>query len=205
MIDVHDIPVSWLHVLDDIQNVCPSAVISGGALRDLYHGVPVKDIDIFIEAGGEQEAWGLFKLLGGEVPEDVGSTYGLADLADMDENGGAYPESMKEVILVQDYPGRNETGLPVQLIFVNWRTDRIHLRFDMGICRITYDGHHLDISEEFKDDSDRKLLNVRRCSSKTALGSSINRIVRLKEKYPDFEIALDGVEIKEVDNQRDSV
>lgn len=205
MISINDIPLGWLHTLWDIQKVCPSAVIAGGALRDLWHDKPVKDIDIFIEAGGDTEAWGLFQKLGGTMPEDAGKNYGLADVADMDEEGGAYPRSMEEVILVQDYPGQNDTGLPVQLIFVNWKTDKIHLRFDLGICRISTDGAELSTSEAFRFDSREKLLNVRRCQNKWALGSTINRIVRLKEKYPDFQIALEGLKFSnetiQVDNQ----
>jgi len=63
------IPDTWKQVLEDIQKVCPSAVLAGGALRDLVFDVEVKDLDIFIEAGNENEAWGSFKALGGKIPE----------------------------------------------------------------------------------------------------------------------------------------
>jgi hypothetical protein len=199
VLTINDIPMSWLHTLWDIQKVCPSAVIAGDALRDLWHGKPVKDIDIFIEAGGDTEAWGLYQLLGGEMPEDIGSRYGLADLADM-EDGGAYPQSMSEVSLVQNYPGENETGLPVQLIFVNWKTEAITKRFDMGICRIWCDGNSVQLDQEFTDDSSDKLLNIRRCENKWMLGASIKRYARLLEKYDDWDLALSGFDVKEVDN-----
>tara|TARA_Y100001001_G_scaffold163782_1_gene193797 strand:+ start:1135 stop:1761 length:627 start_codon:yes stop_codon:yes gene_type:complete len=206
MIDLKDIPASWLGVLEDIQKVCPSAVLAGGALRDLYHGVEVKDLDIFIQAGDEAESWGLFEKLGGKRPKDFTEFgYGLQDLSDMDSDGGAYPRSMQEVILVENYVGENPTDIPVQLIFVNWNTARIHERFDIGICRVSTDGVKVFVSKEFKEDHHEKVLNIRRCENKWMLGSSIERIVRLREKYADFQIALEGLKFSnetiQVDNQ----
>ena len=63
-----DIPKSWRSVLSEIQKHCPSAVIAGGALRDLYHEVQVKDLDIFIEAGDSEEAEGLMDIISGRTP-----------------------------------------------------------------------------------------------------------------------------------------
>lgn len=104
------IPQSWTDLLSQIQAICPSAVLAGGALRDLDHGVPVKDLDIFIRAGSNDEAVGLNELLGG-VP-----------MSDPDTQ--MYPASMAEIQLVTDLDPEseiinNETGLPVQLIFIN--------------------------------------------------------------------------------------
>ena len=195
MIDMKDIPPEWLDILEEIQVVCPSAVIAGGALRDLWFGVPVKDIDIFIECGGMDEAEGLFKKLGGVMPEKEWSG-GLEDVTE----AGLYPESMREVVLVEDYPRQTEGGLPVQLIFVNWKTHRITARFDIGICRIATDGNTLIVDEGFEEDAANETLNIRRCNNKWMLGASISRLIRLLKKYPDWKIQLEGVEIKEVDD-----
>lgn len=195
MISMKDIPTDWLDILAEIQVVCPSAVIAGGALRDLWLGVPVKDIDIFIECGGMDEAEGLFQKLGGQPPEKEWDA-GLSDVTE----AGLYPESMKEVILVEDYPRETKDGLPVQLIFVNWKTHRITARFDIGICRIATDGTTLTVDEGFDEDVMNKALNIRRCNNKWMLGASISRIIRLLKKYPDWTIQLEGVKIKEVDD-----
>lgn len=194
MIKFSDIPATWLQVLEDIQKVCPSAVLAGGALRDLWHDRPVKDIDIFIGVGGIDEAQAQFEKLGGEPP-DEGWEVQLADIAD----AGIYPESMKEVILVEDYVGDNPTGIPVQLIFVNWNTQYITDRFDFGICRIMTDGGSLKVCHTFEEDSANKALNIRRCNNKWMLAASISRILRMKEKYKDWDFRLEGVKLKEVD------
>ena len=197
MIEVSSIPDSWKQVLETIQRQCPSAVIAGGALRDLHFGKPVKDIDVFIAAGGIDEAEGLFKLLGGKPPKS--RDYGLQDI---DGQPAVYPESMREVILVEDYPKKlNPTGIPVQLIFVNWQTASIIERFDMGICRISFDGIQVKHDRWFTEASEEKVLNIVRCQHKNALGASIGRYVRLLKKYPDFELRLCGVEVKDSDNE----
>jgi len=93
---------------------------------------------------------------------------------------------MQEVILVEDYAGDNPTGIPIQLIFVNWKTERSHERFDIGICRISYDGRDVSISRDFEQDSSDQVINIRRCENKWMLGATINRYLRLKKKYPDW-------------------
>ena len=138
------------------------------------------------------EAEGLFQKLGGQPPEKEWDA-GLSDVTE----AGLYPESMKEVILVEDYPRETKDGLPVQLIFVNWKTHRITARFDIGICRIATDGTTLTVDEGFDEDVMNKALNIRRCNNKWMLGASISRIIRLLKKYPDWTIQLEGVKIKE--------
>lgn len=185
-----NVPQPWQDVLADIQQVCPSAVIAGGCLRDIYLDKKVKDIDIFIQAGDITEAEGLFEKLDGKPPKT--RDFGLS----MDE-AGAYPDSMTEVILVEDYPGKNPTGSPVQLIFTNWRTSCIIDRFDTGFCQIMFDGKEVRASEWFHHDCGLKVINIRRCESKTHLGSSIKRFARFQKKFPDWELGLDGVHLKE--------
>lgn len=46
---IDKIPAEWRAVLKALQNAgAPEAMIGGGALRDLYNGRPVKDVDIFL-------------------------------------------------------------------------------------------------------------------------------------------------------------
>lgn len=47
--DIEKIPQAWRRLLQALQqNGAPEAVIAGGALRDLYNGRKVKDVDIFL-------------------------------------------------------------------------------------------------------------------------------------------------------------
>lgn len=65
---VNDVPLAWRQLLADVQLELPrgGAVLAGGALRDLDNGVEVKDLDIFIECGDQDEAAELNQILGGK-------------------------------------------------------------------------------------------------------------------------------------------
>lgn len=189
-----DIPQSWKDLLQRVQQQCPSAVLAGGALRDLDHGVPPKDLDIFIEVGDIDEALVLCEKLGGVTPEN--------DDLDEDDNK-VYPASMAEVKLVADYDHeKNKLGvdvnLPVQFIFVDWRTHSIVERFDYGICRIAYNGREIIEGSGYESDKMNKTMTIFRCKSEMALSSSVMRFARLKQKYPDHRWCWQGNLIKVV-------
>ncbi len=42
-----EVPESWKVELEAVRKFCPSAIIAGGCLRDLYCGKEPKDIDFF--------------------------------------------------------------------------------------------------------------------------------------------------------------
>src|SRR5690348_12463644 len=60
-----ELPQEWREALRRVQLYFPEAVIAGGALRDLFTGRQVKDIDVFVEAinPGDQGAWRVERLL----------------------------------------------------------------------------------------------------------------------------------------------
>lgn len=41
------LPKRWLHVLETVQKYFPTAIIAGGAIRDTYCELPIKDVDLF--------------------------------------------------------------------------------------------------------------------------------------------------------------
>lgn len=175
------VPQSWTDLLHQIQKICPSAVIAGGALRDLDHGIAVKDLDIFIRAGSNDEAVGLNELIGGQPMTDPDTQM--------------YPASMQEIQLVVDLDDerdliQNETGLPVQLIFINWDTRFICKRVDFGLCKTSYDGRELYFSSEYQIDKDSKSMTLQRCDNEQALSRSVARFARWKPRYPEHEFVL---------------
>lgn len=175
---VADIPLAWQKELADLRAVCPTAVLAGGALRDLDNGREVKDLDIFIRAMSEREALCAIELLNASgfhvehQPSDLTS----------------YPEDQNlEVVLIANVVGSDETP-PVQLIFTNWDTDRIVERFDYGICRVAFDGTNLVVSDDYIDDREAQVFRLRR-DRPTAISmrGSIHRYARLTaDKYPGW-------------------
>jgi hypothetical protein len=177
------IPASWGILLRTVRDVCPSAVLAGGALRDWDNGRPVKDLDIFIAADGMDEALAAIARLtraGFEVS--------------FDETGEetAYPEDQNlEVILVADVLNRRPTALPVQLIFTAWDTSQIVERFDYGICRLAYDGERFVRPPEYDEDKAAQVFRLRRDRpTPISMRGSIRRYARLvNSKYAGWDWA----------------
>ncbi|WP_375292273.1 hypothetical protein [Sphingomonas melonis] len=170
------IPPAWTELLHRIQAVCPTAVLAGGALRDLNNGREVKDLDIFISCRAEQ--------LADRAMQDLGE----AGFAIAWEKGDTtcYPEDQNlEVVAIMDLLGFD---LPVQLIFTNWDTDRILDRFDYGICRIAFDGEKVTTQACYHEDKRDRVFRLRRDRpTPVSMRGSVHRYARLVAgKYPDW-------------------
>lgn len=174
MLTVNDIPQEWKDLLAEIQATGARAVIAGGCLRDLDNGVAPKDIDIFIEAGDDEEAANLNEVLGGKNIDNPEKQW--------------YPESMREVILVSG--SKKDAGLPVEFIFVNWQVSNILARFDYGFCRLAFDGKDVTWDEQYDQDKANKVMTLMRCESEGALASSVRRFARWRDKYPEHDWCL---------------
>jgi hypothetical protein len=178
-----EIPQSWRDALARLHaNGFPEAIIGGGALRDLDHGVPVKDVDFFVMARPFQLAT-LNKAFGREgrvlVNESVADYLGFSD----------------DVVMVVDYS--NDDDIPFQVIvscpdcsseqFLEYQLER----FDLGLCRIAYDGG-FHRHETYEEDASDKVLRIR---DPRRIPRSITRAARIQAKYPGYRIILpDGVE-----------
>lgn len=172
------IPAEWTELLLRIRAVCPTAVLAGGALRDLDNGREVKDLDVFIGEGTMDGALRAIRALqeaGFEVVYD--ETF---------EGGKVYPEDQNlEVVLVAEMEGFD---LPVQLIFTGWRTEIIVDRFDYGVCRLSWDGKELVRPPEYDEDKAAQVFRLRRDRpSPASLRGSVRRYARLVEKYPGWD------------------
>lgn len=175
------IPADWSALLRAIRRVCPTAVIAGGALRDLDNGREVKDIDVFVFADSDREAFAAMEALNGaNLDVSYDETF---------EGGKAYPEDQNlEVIQIAELHG-HDLEVPVQLIFVRWDTARIVERFDYGICRLSWDGETLTRPPEYDEDKAAKVFRLRRDRpTPISMRGSVRRYARLTaEKYPDWD------------------
>src|ERR1035437_7664894 len=119
MITVQEIPQDWKDVLARVQGAFPGAIIAGGALRDLYHGKPVKDVDIFIPIEN-------FGIQGLDFLKDLNLS--LSPVG----NGRANPDrkifGIYQTML---------NGVQYELIFASLNACDIHT-FDINICQIQF-------------------------------------------------------------------
>jgi hypothetical protein len=117
------IPQEWKDELAKLREVCPSAIIAGGCLRDLYCGRAPKDIDFFALPPER------------EMPFPwVGS--------DMDYEG------MEYVLAVLT---RHDKAPPLNLIFYDGADSVNELleSFDFGLCQIAFDGFNTLVTPAF--------------------------------------------------------
>src|SRR5437899_726457 len=101
------------------------AIIAGGAIRDHILGLPVKDIDIFVLGMDAQSAKQIF---GADIIEYAG----------VEEAKHHY---------------RTRDGLAVDLVFSRYdNVQEVLEHFDLGICRVGWDGWDYVITDDFEFD-----------------------------------------------------
>lgn len=186
------IPTLWSDVLSKIQTVFPSAVIAGGALRDLDNERPIKDVDIFIPV---------------QTPDDYTKIYDLfpdAVLSKHTQYGiKAVPDDADRDIWAIFNLNRGSlldgSFISFDLIICTEAAADMN-SFDINLCQIIYDGHKVVKSNEYiKGQAEKvlKVLNVNRTDR------NARRMERMKAKYPDFTVELYQTDLEEfLDNQR---
>lgn len=171
----------------------PDAWIGGGLLRDLLHGVPPRDIDIFtfepcvLREGGvgirEKRA------TSAEPPSEI---TGVAD-HDLDQ---AY-EAVRIIEVEESYYSAACT-MPIQIIhLLRKRTeDGLSIgadnafeaikQFHLGICQIALreDGTGFYTTPAFTIDCRDEVLTVRYCESMVEAERIVAKVNTLRERYP---------------------
>lgn len=165
-------------VLDVVRWHFPEShpVIGGGALRDSYHGRPIKDVDVFLRKKDHET---LDSSLTRKIfTPFIAQAYGRSDMH------GAWD-------LVQSV-----SGYEVQVILADFE-DQMDLAgtFDLGIARITYNGEWVYVHPDFTQDSQDKAFRIRRADNRYEVERSHKRITRLSVKYPDFLHHITATEI----------
>lgn len=175
-------------MLERVQAYIPGAVIAGGYLRDLYLGMPYKDIDIFIP-----------------FTEDVDELIEQIRWKPVIETE-YHPTTIREVHCCKYKPqteitrvwdvvsyrqvGFEDTLKGVQIIMLQKGftiQDRVE-RHDFGICQIWYDGVNTYCTDAFLQDFEQKTFTLVVCESAEEYNRSMRRWDRFKEKYTQFDL-----------------
>ena len=158
-------------ILRQVRVLVPGShpVIGGGALRDLYHGRPIKDVDVFLRAE--------------DHPAPL-SHPGISLMIPPSISGYALRSDMHGVWNVRE----PLCGFDVQLIVADFG-DMFDLAetFDLGLSRITYEGgQYVHMTEDFLRDSLNQVFRILRSDDDGQTARSERRIERLLLKYPEF-------------------
>lgn len=169
------VPMAWLIAMSKVSAVTGMpCILSGGALRDLVLGRPVKDLDISLPYSEEvfKDALDGFS----HYPKSQHIAAGAA----------GYIDGMCEckAVLGFDLPGIP----PLNLVFL--RDDipmsalEVAGRNDFGICQIACNSNgHIEVTEAFLKDADNKTFTVTRPDDGDRC---LRRFERLSEKYPGY-------------------
>lgn len=156
----------WFH---ELREAAPEAHIAGGAVRDDYLGVPIKDVDVFV----------------GEVNE----TRAREVLAEHFE----WKRSMDESYFTSDPRVRaahefDMPDTPINLIVLSEALSMLENveRFDFGVCRAAHNGECGFFHADFTHDVERRCFTLRKCENESQMGLSLGRYRRLSEKFPEW-------------------
>lgn len=155
-----------------IKKICPEAILAGGALRDSFFDVSIKDIDIFVGPSFVGE----WRTIVQANNYDVALEY--------DEKRGYIGN--KNIISVFGLKKKNATDLPIQIIVceeIPTISSLIH-EFDWGFCQIgTEDIEKIYVTKAFKDDVVNNTATLVNGYGPDNDKPSIKRGIRLQRKY----------------------
>jgi hypothetical protein len=207
------IPQEWLGVLASMQQTgAPEAVIAGGALRDLFNGRKVKDVDIFLTNRGSERKnrkflTRAFKAAQIRVAEQPVSTgyYGSTrreafPVPKMQKFSRALDEGRR---LVLQSAGESWTVLAgpdkteYNVVFVSENlmnaargadgqtiaAGRLLNAFDFGLCQISTDGKKLCTTAAYDGDVANKRISLVQGND-----SSKEHLHRIMKKYADWTL-----------------
>jgi len=169
------IPEQWKEILSAVQEYHPQAIIAGGALRDLWHGKPIKDVDIFVPV----------VVCDDDLYENL--------ILSLDP----YAEKIASSIYGQSQEGEPQPGfrhihviwrltldeIVYEIIFIEDRGEDLISVFDLSLAQIGYDGRTLRTTAAFNQtilDKVVRVLNVNRADR------GAKRLERVLSKYPEY-------------------
>jgi hypothetical protein len=189
--EISQIPAAWLSELAKVQEVDPDAMIAGGALRDLDHGLQVKDVDVFLtyrEGVVEAVEEAVGRRLSILVPEPKHRSNNVSEyLSHFDDEVACVFDDG-----VEDFDWENgeyvtKPNPPYQFIFLQHGVGDPVSRIDFGLCRIGVGRSGVVVTPEYERDKRNKTFTLLRPRS---VETALRRYERLKEKFPDHRLIL---------------
>ncbi len=186
------IPALWGDVLVMVQHAFPGAIIAGGALRDLYHDKPIKDVDVFIPFFGEPDLddikialQAVKDTLDKQDDIEIDDVFGM--MLRVDENvqliaASWYGQSDLERDVVAVFSATIK-GTKFDFVFMRQMKEHMLPSFDINICQIGYDANTWFTTNDFDSgvrDKTLRVMNVNRNDR------NAKRLARVSEKYPEY-------------------
>lgn len=193
----HDYMRSALHLMHKSGH--DSAIIAGGAIRDMFHGVEISDVDIFVQYktlpdtpkrsfnhDEWNEYWRDVFQLGSKFFSTVQWVYSPYTHPDDEDHvpEGHHVSAVWDVI---------SEGISYQIIMLNIDpVTYVEQQFDFGICRAYFDGSRVRYSREFVRDSRNRTITLV-CDTLTDAQvryAITNHLSKILAKYPGYRLEI---------------
>ena len=165
-------------ILDMARNLCGSAHVAGGAVRDTILQRPVKDIDLFLDDVATDDAARLLRSKFGYVKVGEWAQYEMF--------------SDPVVVRLAKFEKADEI-IPVCLIGLRSPLS-IHEnieRFDFGICMAAWDGRDIITTDKFDEDRARETFTLWRADNQPQFAYSMVRFQKLtRDRYAGWRLAV---------------
>jgi hypothetical protein len=199
-ITVNDEIVQTLRMIQSVG--FSSAIIAGGAVRDLYLGKDISDIDIFVwdpEFSTETLDYGYhddfsdydgvaawWEILGLDDPD----LFNAHDTIEQCFDGYMYSDTSEKITRMWNI---HKEGIKYQIIFTRVRPEE-HIKkyFNIGLCKAYCNGTKFTLLPDFIKDAKRNTLTiVGQDMTQWEFDYTVNHhIPKLKLKYPNFTMKI---------------
>jgi hypothetical protein len=191
------IPAEWRKVLEHFQDKgAKEAMIAGGALRDLFNGRAIKDVDIFMPTRGSKRKnraflKEVFKAAGLNVEKQtIGCGYSLSMEEFPDPASDLLPRDGKtESWMVIAGPRQTEYNVVFTEHSFKYPDDLLSA-FDFGLCQIGYDGKKITRKTAYEDAVREKKISL--CQKNR---TSLDHLQRIMKKYPDWKLCNESLKL----------
>lgn len=177
-----------------------SAIIAGGAIRDIYHSTEISDYDIFLQHPGAVISEDLLiQTLGQFYKQTNDELYSATD----DGSNGYMPSSKsKKKSRIVEVWNLNRYNLTAsyydsyncyQFIFLaHDPVEYVKKHFDIGLCKAYCDGVKIHLSEDFMEDSNNQTLTI--CAKEMSRSEFDyvldHHLPKLTDKFPGWKVVV---------------
>lgn len=171
-------------ILNTIRNICPTAHIGGGAVRDSLLERPIRDVDLFLDADCTDAAAVLlrsqfsFVKVGEWESYEMFSDPAVARVAKFEKADETIPVCL--IGLKPLYESPRPRGMQDNLA-----------RFDFGICMAGWDGENVYTAPEYKIDIERKTFTLCRADNQPQFNYSMSRFDKMTaDRYAGWKLVV---------------
>jgi len=177
-----------IYNLLSIRDTFPSAIIAGGWLRDLYHDVPINDIDIYVTSvGAENPNYSVYSKDFWCKQFQLKNS-GFDNITELTEKGNYGDKNHIEMVWDINKGATTYNIIAVDMDPIKY----VEQCFDVGLCKAYCDGSRIRLTADFMHDSQHhEITLVSKEINESEFRHVMSRhIPKIKNKYPGHTLVI---------------